>query len=401
MKFPKLKHSVLCQLILYFPAFAFFLYLIVLGFIDDGGPVTGLRAIGLLASAAFSLWYLFANILVFMFSDPLFAAIRSWKRDRLEYRSFRNGRSREAVERHILRRCRLWGRRYAPQRADAARFQMFYRHGLSWTVHYSVIEKRVAVCSVEHLTVESYRLLVGKARVLLRQIPDGKPRFKTKKEKKAPRARLFAVIILADRVDAEVRALARKVEKLGDNDCVFPCVAECPGGAYYMDGSRDCFMMGMTPRPVKNYASALVQRLVFGGRLPKEDRTKRPPCELADQMEQSLWEFWREFRREMRLNKTGEEKEQKKMLRRLHDGEVCIGEYAIYCKVGERLAQCAYLPDENDETLLSLLPDDHWYFHTKKQTLFINRRKMKQADMEAVKRRIETQLRTEGYRIQP
>ena len=103
--------------------------------------------------------------------------------------------------------------------------------------------------------------------------------------------------------------------------------------------------------------------------------------------------------------RTGEEKERVKMLRRLHEGEVKLGEYAVYCKLQGRLAEWCYLPEEEDEKTVTLLPGHTWYYQ-KDSLKYIpgfrndyNRRKMKPDQVNDVDRRIRAALQAQGYRI--
>lgn len=399
MKFPKLKHTFLCSVLLILPAFTVLWYLIVCALIfgDDGIGMATL--IGLLFSMAFSLWYVFAHFSLLMSADVMFSSISSWKRDRLEYRTSRNGLDRADIERHILRRCRLWGRQYIPESVEAQQFRIFHRHGISVTVFYSVIEKRVVVCSVGHLTVENYRVLVDRVRSLLRQIPDKTPLFQSKESKKAPRAYASVFVILADKVDAEVCALARRTLSSGDNNSLLPCVVECSAGKYYFDGSRQYYSAGLEGRSAKNYASAVLQRIVFGGRLPLRDKSMRPHSEWEDKLDMSLWEFMREFRQAMRDSDVDENKEHKRMLRRMREGDICIGEYAVYIRSGDRIAAFDYITDEDDEKLITLSVEGCWHFYRKGKPPVLTRRKMKGTISDEFRRRAETWLLTEGYRL--
>lgn len=94
------------------------------------------------------------------------------------------------------------------------------------------------------------------------------------------------------------------------------------------------------------------------------------------------------------------------MLRRLNNGEVRVGEYAIYCKLQDRVAVWAYLPDEDDEKRVSLHPGDTWYYQKdvfRHSIMFrgeINRRKMKPDQIKDVDRRIRAWLTANGYCIE-
>lgn len=404
MKFPKLKNTVLCELILYFPAGSLFWYLIIMLLIHGwDNSFSAVEGIGLLAAGVFSLWYLLyqKNFQLLMMSSGLFSMIRSWKRDRLEYRTFCNGHSREEAEKRILRRCRLWGRRYKDLKAsDNVQFQIFYRHSSSASALISCIEKRIAVCSVDHLTAENYSALITRAGRLLKQIPDGKIYFKTPSEKKAPRLYAYTVVILADRVDAEVRSMARKTRIAKDTEYLLPCVSESSSGTYYLDGGREYYLTGLMARPAKNFALSLLHKLVFAGRWPLKDKTQRPNSALNNDLDISLWEYIRKFNNEFAENKTELEKERKKFLRSLSDGEMQVGEYAIYYQMGKRLVECAYLLDEEDEKLISFKVEEFCHIREKEFPYKVSKRKMKKEQIIAAADQIEKLLIADGYRIE-
>ena len=404
MKFPKIKNTVLCELILYFPGFAMLWYLIIMILLHgEEANLNAVQIIGLLASAAFSLWYLLypKNLGLLMASSIMFAAIRSWKRDRLEYRTFRNGHSLAVAKKRILRRCRLWGRRYKDLGvSDTEQFQIFYRHCSTASALISCIEKRIAVCSVDHLTAENYSALITRAGRLLKQIPNGKIYFKTSSEKKAPRSYVYVVVILADRIDPEVRTMARKTRISKDTEYLLPCVSECPSGTYYLDGGREVYMTGLTACPAKNFALSLIHKLVFANHWPLKDKTQLPAYEIKNDLDMSLWEYIRDFNKTMHEDKTGLEKERKKMMRLLSDGEIHVGEYAIYYQMGKRLVECTYLLDEDDEKLISFRVEEFCHIREKESPHKVYKRKMKKEQIIAAADKIEELLIADGYRIE-
>lgn len=402
MKFPKLKHSVLCQILLYLPAFSFFLVIWLLSLLSKRMEI-GWIALLYPVSLVFSVWYLIAHFPLFLISDALFAYIRSWKRDRLVYRC--PGEPAEAVEARLARRCRLWGRRWKTSASD---LNVYYRHGVNWTSFWSGREKRIAICRTGHLDAASYRQLLGRARRELSRVPDGKHRLRRKAWSKEPRVRAYVVVILADSVDEAAKALPRMHDRAKDEFYVLPCVVDCPAGACYLDVNREYFEAGMSGRPAKNIAAAMARRLVFGGILPKEDRGTQPEYDARFDPEMSLWEYARTIRKEMLDEDIESKKERKKMLRHLRDGEVRMGEGAVYCKLDGRLAEYVCLPDEDDDRLLTLLTDDCWYYLPEKNAVLtffvpwlreIRRRKMKIADRKRVREMIEARLTADGWRI--
>lgn len=405
MRFPKLKHPYLCKTLLYAP--------VVLALVGFSLPLLTkllhielpdfLYPICMFGGAGLTLWYLLHNYALLLGSDVFFAAIHAWQRDRLEFSSGINGKTRKTARRRILRRCRLWGRKWKD--GSDERLTIYYKHGYSWTIFRSMIEKRIVLCETEHLTAEQLHILLGQAQARLRSLPDGKVRFQTRRVKKEPRAYCTMIVILADRVDEDVKTKARQLPVRKDDICVLPCAVECPTGHYYMDGGKDGYFVGMAPRPAKNLCRGMARRLVFAFGLPRKNPEKRPPSKLAQETEQSLWEYLRGARQEIKGTARGEKKETAAMLRVLADGKVKIGKYGVYCKRGDRLAAWSYLQHEENERTISLLPVPTWYYRkdsVRYSLLFrreLNRRKMTDAQKEDVDRRIRRALSAEGWKI--
>lgn len=407
MKYPKLKHTVLCQVLLYLPGISCFLWLAALALIPGEWKECVPLMLGIFfALAAFSVWYLFYNFAVFMASDCLFSVIRQWKKDREEYRTDRNGTGTEKIRKTILRRCALWGKRFETQTGNGEAVRIYYRHGYSWTVFWSAIEKRVAVCTVDTLTAEQYHLLSGQARRMLSAVPAGKVRFRTKEERNAPCAKVNVVVFLADTVEQEVRRLARKPIEKRDDLCIIPCAVQCSDGRYYTDCSASYYEPGMMGCQPENYAFAMIRKLVFAGRLPKENRETQPAPDFAYEIEMSLWEYCRKLQRSLRDADDTVKKDRKKAYRSMRNGETRVGDGAVWYKQNDRLAEYAFLPEDEDETRVVLIPDQSWYYR-KDAGLIVslmsgvsfNRRKMKKGEAEQVKRYMEAALVSEGYQI--
>lgn len=399
MKFPKLKHTALCQLLLYAPLLADLLVCVLLPLLRIGPA--DLWVACFLGGSVLALVYLFSQAPVLLLSDAVLSQIRFWKRDQLEVRSFRNGRGRAQAERRILRRCRLWGR---PWTEGSGPFRIYYRHCQSPSVFFSLVEKRVAVCSVEELTADSFRILLGQARGLMRRIPNGKPRFKTKAEKRAPVAQVWVAVFLADRVDGELAALARRSAVSGEEQALLPCVVECPSGKIWFDGAREPYEPGMTPRPAKNRARSLLKRLVFAGVLPRSRPELRPPWDIPGfSPEMSLWDLIRELkgdpeeRRQARLLRR-EERERRSMRRRLGEYEAALGKYAVYCKYHGKLALCRFTREGEDGKGLVLRLEPRFYA-PRPDGLGENHRKMRPEDEADLRILFPLALSDQGCRV--
>ena len=405
MKIPKLKHPYLCKTLLYLPALLFFPAIGLL-YLPEwlGWSPRGLWMLLILfATGGMALYYLLHNFPLLLGIDVLSASIHAWQRDRLEFSSRINGETRKTARPRKLRRCCLWGRKWKD--GSDERFTIYYKHGYSWSVFRSMIEKRIVLCEAEHLTAEQLHILLGQAQARLRELPDGKVRFQTRRVKKEPRAYCTMIVILADRVDEDVKTKARQLPVRKDDICVLPCAVECPTGHYYMDGGKEGYFVGMGPRPARNFCRGMARRLVFAFGLPRKNPDKRPPYENAVDPESSLWEFVREMRKGLKDSKDEKNKEIAAMLRTLANGKVKVGEYGVYCKQNDRIAAWGYVTHEEDEKTISLLQVKVWYYQKgcfRHSLLFhreLNKRKMSAAQVKETDRRIRAALAAEGWKI--
>ena len=161
----------------------------------------------------------------------------------------------------------------------------------------------------------------------------------------------------------------------------------------------------MMARPAVNRASAMIRRLVFARRLPKEDALTQPERDFVYDPEMSLWEYLRGFRKELKEGDDEAARDRLRAFRRMHSGEAHVGDGVVWVMQDGQLAECAFLPDEKDDRLVTLIFDETWYYcRNKSDSPFssvrkLNRRRMKKDEREAVLRRMEAALIAEGYRI--
>lgn len=414
MKFPKLKNTVVCQALLYFPAFSFSLWIIAAAMIPEGWVGQVIRVLVFILLGAFSVWYLLYNMFFLIASDVVFYGIRQWKLDRSEYRTRRNGIGRNVIERTLRRRCARWGKRFRSKTRKATKAEVYYRHGISWVSWWSAIEKKVVICTAETLTKETYDRLLAQVNWMLAIVPDGKIRFKSKSEKKAPRARASVILFLADTVDEEVKRLVREPVAFNETGCILPCAIQCSDGSYYLNCTKEYCDGSMIPKSARNYAAGMIRKLVFSHRLPKENWETQLAWEDLPNSDMTrfhynmtLWEYCKSAHKELRSGVTAQEKEREKQFRRLKNGEVFVGTGVVWYKRTNRLAECVFMPVGEDEKTVALFPNAVW-FYRKNDSVFIpswicgnlNRRKMKKDDLEQLRKVAADALLAEGYQIQ-
>lgn len=89
MKFPKLKHAGLCNILIFLPAlFLFFAIGINILLENWGAPKWGL-ALNFLLGCSVSLGYLILGAFPLLYADQVFFLLREWTRSSLEYRTGR------------------------------------------------------------------------------------------------------------------------------------------------------------------------------------------------------------------------------------------------------------------------------------------------------------------------
>ena len=408
MKFPKLKHTVLCQVLLYLPAFSIFIWAVAAELFPGSWTENYLLGfVQLFLVAGISLGYLFYNFAFLMCSDIMFSEIRQWRKDREEYHTYRNGRSREEIQKTLLRRCARWGERFQPKKRRQRAFEVYYHHGYAWTRFRSAIEEQVVVYTTDSLSEEEYHQVGNQVRSVIHHVPKGKLWLKPKAERKGPRAEACVILFLADRVEDEVKKLARKPIMENDDFCILPCVVQCTDGCYYTKCTAEYFEPGLTIRPAVNYAVAMVRRLVFARRVPKENRATQPAWEWPFDIDTSLWEYIRTFRRKMHGVDDELARDRAKAYHHMRDGEVRIGDWVVWYKKENRLAEYSFMAAAEDERLVVVADDSMWYYKKDEdfvsRVLFKNdldRKRMKKEEKMQIKPIIRAALIGEGYQIE-
>ena len=106
MKFPKLRQTALCNFVLFLPLILCFLPLILIGFGDYG--VFGLLVF---PGMILALVYIFKNFAFLMLMDFTLGTIKAQKKDAEEFRTDKNGKTREEIERRFIIRCESLGKK--------------------------------------------------------------------------------------------------------------------------------------------------------------------------------------------------------------------------------------------------------------------------------------------------
>ena len=251
------------------------------------------------------------------------------------------------------------------------------------------------VYSAAHLTPEEYRRSRHKARHLFLKAPEGKHGWwQTKNEKSQPVCQINVLIILADTVAPECKVLPYR-----DHDPLV-CLAECSTGKYYLDSTQEYYDLGAMPKPPQNFQSSLLWKLMFRGHLPLKSSPAMVEEAPVDDLDQSIWSFLAELRRNFRDGDDELKREAEKMLKTLPENQLRQTQCIIYYKYHDLLFVYNYQYDE-DAPKVSSFPslDDKALKYDEKNDKVLHRKYSKDEERHVIAA-IRSWATVNGWRIE-
>lgn len=397
MKFPKLRQTALCNFVLFLPLILCFLPLILIGFGDYG--VFGLLVF---PGMILALVYIFKNFAFLMLMDFTLGTIKAQKKDAEEFRTDKNGKTREEIERRFIIRCESLGKKESAMNKALMPVCLVHKAVPSMQVFYSVINKNVAVFSFESLTEKEFENALKLARIHLRSIANSKDRFnkfRTKEEKNAPACRADVAIFLVDNLDESIKKRVRKECVSTDASCFLPCVVDCKNRAYYFDAEKEFFEFGMMAKPPRNYAISVAKKILFSGRPPYKTSTPAPLKHPEDEevLNMSLWDFYKDFKNTSVKEENDFLKEVRRQLKRLEEGNFEIIDEIVYFKQNDRIITLPLLPDADNEKDVFLTVDDACFCRGNDK--YPRKRLLKKIEKNAALHYIADELKKQGYTV--
>lgn len=397
MKFPKLRQTALCNFVLFLPLILCFLPLILIGFGDYG--VFGLLVF---PGMILALVYIFKNFAFLMLMDFTLGTIKAQKKDAEEFRTDKNGKTREEIERRFIIRCESLGKKESAMNKALMPVCLVHKAVPSMQIFYSVINKNVAVFSFESLTEKEFENALKLARIHLRSIANSKDKFKkfrTKEEKNAPACRADVAIFLVDNLDESIKKRVRKECVSTDASCFLPCVVDCKNRAYYFDAEKEFFEFGMMAKPPRNYAISVAKKILFSGRPPYKTSTPAPLKHPEDEevLNMSLWDFYKDFKNTSVKEENDFLKEVRRQLKRLEEGNFEIIDEIVYFKQNDRIITLPLLPDADNEKDVFLTVDDACFCRGNDK--YPRKRLLKKIEKNAALHYIADELKKQGYTV--
>ena len=329
MKFPKLKHALLCRTLVYVVVIGGFIAPMIivatLKFVPDAAKVIvciGL-AIGLFI-------YIIKNFALLMAMDLGLAMLHCHNTARKHFvlpQSF--------SEQKIARKIARFGKKYEPSVISPRPEMLRYRSSAPLTTYSSGIEKIIATYRIDFLDKNQYRLIVNSATANSKAL-NGKKKhlFLDKSQKSSPLNRVTVIVIYAKRVDENLRNdlfdLVCKKGGDGFDTAILPCVIDIEKQICTFDSMRIPYTGFQYP--VKNRGIRIIRKYLFNKKFPFADSPDRlDPVKDMDS-EQSLWLFWKTMKKEL----VSDEKNTKKRFEKMKYGEIIFEDGFIYLKWEDR-----------------------------------------------------------------
>lgn len=325
LRFPKLKNALFCRILTYI--------LVIGAFIAPIVVVIPIDAIPDLIKVPFFFFmlvalvvYLIKNFAVLMALDVSLAMVHCRNTSRKQFKLHKL-RKISTIQQRLSR----FGKSYKCTPIQPKPSDLRYKVNSSMTLYAKGIERVVAVYNVRILDKNNYsdiyRSAVANSKALMGK---KKPLLVEKAQRSAPLHRVTVFVIIAQSVEKSF------LESLFDTVCkqdgdafensIIPCVIDverricvfnCERAPYYGYGY-----------PVKNRGVRIIRKAVFGGRLPLRNNPHiLEPIKDVD-TNQTLWEFWSMFRKELVLT----DKENEERFGKMSHGDIIYEDDYLYVK---------------------------------------------------------------------
>ena len=362
MKWPKLKHPLLCNVVLVGSVMAppiLSLFLPALPVADNIHPL--LLAVIILAPWFWALWFMISHYAILMMTSMCLEMYQAYLHGRRHFTCPQNGEDPDTIRKRIFRRVGRFGSPYEVKAVPPELLTIRYKNSPSGTVYYNRIEKLLLVYEADILDGEAFRKLWQSAHAITNIIGrEQKPLYRKPKGHSKDNSVSVAAVILANTVSPDMAAKLVETEIRTDDRHVLFCAVELSNAKYYFDNQKEPFMFAY---PVKNRAVNLIHRVVFGGQVPlRSNPHMLPEPQWAEQdgfsPEESLWSFMKHLQKELK----GFGRREKKMLQNMPADTVHMDDGWLYCKLGDRVSTMMVDDDEIDPQKKQVTLSLNWYY---------------------------------------
>ena len=395
MKWPKLKHPLLCNIVLVGSVMAppilslFFPALPIAAYIH---PL--LLPVIMFAPWVWAIWFMISHYALLMKTSMFLEVYHAHLQGRRHFTCPKNGADSDGIRKKILRRAERFGYPYELDIIPKELVTVRYKNTPSMTVYYHRIEKLLLVYEVDVLDADASRKLWQSANAVTNTIcKEQKPLYRKPKGCSKKNSTSVAVVILANTVSPDVAAnLAKDNIKMDDRSLLF-CAVELSTAKYYFNNQKEPFMFTY---PVKNRAINRIRRVVFGGRVPLRDNPHTLSIPQGFEKdgfdpEMSLWHFMKRTQKELKKELKGMSRREKKQFQEMQSGTVTMDDGWLYCKLGERVSAMMVDDDENDPQKKQVILSLNWAYPKSNR--------ISKKDNATIRRLTEEFLRGQGFEV--
>ncbi len=391
MKWPRLKHPLLCNIVLVCSVMAppilslFFPTLPVAAYIH---PL--LLPVIMFAPWVWAIWFMISHYALLMMTSICLEMYHAHLHGRRYFTCPKNGKDPATIRKRILRRAKRFGYPYELDAMPQELVSVRYKNTPSMTVYYHRIEKLLLVYEVDVLDADASRKLWQSANAITNIIgKEQTPLYRKPKGPSKNNSVSVAAVILANTVSPAVAAKLVDTEIRTDDRHVLFCAVELSTAKYYFDNQKEPFMFTY---PVKNRAINRIHRVVFGGRVPLRDNPHTLPIPHGFEKngfdpEMSLWHFMKYAQKELK----GVSRREKKRFQEMQNGTVITDDGWLYCKLGDRVSTMMVDDDENDPQKKQVILSLNWHYPKSNR--------ISKKDNATIRRLTEEFLRGQGFEV--
>lgn len=381
--YPKIKHAMLCRILVYLVVIGGFSLPVAIAFSLDFLS-DDLKMLMLMVTIIGLGIYIWKNLVVLMGMDLYLAMIHCHQTAR-KFFVLRDSFSSKKAKKRLSH----FGRSFSVSSHSPQPEIFRYRKIKSMTMYADHIEKYLLVFCHDFLDKEAYLSVIASAKANVR-IFEEKNKFlqKGRSTKKQTSDRVTVIVIFAKAAeDRFVREFTDDLCKKGSNDfdvSVLPCVVILDSHRCIFDSERLPYN-GMK-YPVKNRGIRMIRRYLFGGFFPYSISTAEfEPLPEYDE-ESSLWHFWRTLIKEERM----ENKSFKKNFKKMEHQEIRFDGDYIYLKWNDRGVWLAVKISE-DQKLAEIDAVDMW--------IYPKTNKISKATIKEINDLIRSYFKERGYSV--
>lgn len=275
-------------------------------------------------------------------------AVEGWNKDRRFYFTDINGRTSEEVADTVKIRMNCCGKELETGNKSDSFLGAYKKRRHSFMADTSGFEDYCILYKTQSLTNDFCSNAVSESKSIMRKFAEKGtlPFLQTRSERKKPVTRSCALVIVCDSLagfDAE-KYVHRNFTKGHTGLAV--CIYEASSGRYFLNGTLLSSSLFSSVKSADEIAVSLIRKTVFCKKMGlSENSYFMPTDELPYNPERAMYDVIEDIRKDVKNN----DRENKRIVKRLKDGEVYFDGDGIFYKKDGRTLLFSVMSEENQE----------------------------------------------------